>query len=73
MIQLWVKLDIQYKANLKLTKNADITQNFKISIKNYKRLKKKVKNIVIKIKPKYIIYCSNTVMIKEGYIKEFYK
>ena len=44
-----------------------------MSIKNYKRLKKRVKDIVIKIKSKHVIYYSNTIMIKEGYIKEFYK
>ena len=60
-----------YKVNLKLIKDIDITQGFKISIKNYNRLKERVKDIIIKVKPKYIIYCDNSIIIKEGHIKEF--
>jgi hypothetical protein len=59
--------------NLKLTKDVDVAYGFRINIKNYKRLKERVEDVVIKIKPKYIIYYSNTTIIKEGYIKEFYK
>ena len=73
MIQLWAKLDIQYKVNLKLIKDTDIAQGFKISIKNYKRLKERVKNIAIKIKFKHVIYRGNTTIIKEEHVEEFYK
>jgi hypothetical protein len=59
--------------NPKSTKNADIVQSFKINIKNYNRLKERVKDIIIKVKPEYITYHSNFIIIKEGYIKEFYK
>ena len=62
-----------YKANPKLTKDIDITQSFKISIKNYNRLKERVKNVTIKIKPEHIIYYSNFAIIKEGHIKKFCK
>ena len=72
-MQLWAKLNIQYKANLKPIKNIDIAQGFRISIENYKKLKERVKDIIIKIKPKYITYRSNFMMIKEKYIKEFCK
>jgi len=64
---------VWYKANLKLTKDTDIAQGFRITIKNYNRLKKRVKDVAIKVKPKYIIYYGNFIIIKEGYIKEFYK
>ena len=59
--------------NLKLTKDIDITKGFRISIKNYNRLKERVKDIAIKVKPKHIIYYGNSIIIKEGYVKEFYK
>ena len=62
-----------YKVNLKPIKDIDIAQGFRISIENYKRLKERVEDIVIKIKPKYMTYCSNSIMMKEGHIKEFYK
>jgi len=32
-----------------------------------------VKDIVIKVKPKYIIYRGNFIIIKEGHVKKFYK
>jgi len=32
-----------------------------------------VKDVVIKVKPKYVIYRGNSTIIKEGYVKEFYK
>ena len=44
-----------------------------MSIKNYNRLKERVKDIMIKVKPKHVIYRGNSIIIKEGYIKEFYK
>ena len=62
-----------YKANLKLTKDTNIAQGFGITIKNYNRLKERVKDIIIKVKPKHVIYCGNSIIIKEGHVKEFYK
>jgi len=32
-----------------------------------------VKDIVIKVKPKYVTYYGNSTIMKEGHIKEFYK
>ena len=73
MTQLWAKPDAWYKANLKPTKDVDIAQGFKISIKNYNRLKEMVKDVVIKVKPKHVTYYGNSIIIKKGHVKEFYK
>jgi len=32
-----------------------------------------VKDITIKVKPKHVIYYGNSIIIKKGYVKEFYK
>ena len=32
-----------------------------------------VKDIAIKVKLKYVIYYGNSIIIKEGHVKEFYK
>jgi len=32
-----------------------------------------VKDVVIKVKPKHVTYRGNSMIIKEGYVKEFYK
>jgi len=32
-----------------------------------------VKDVIIKVKPKHVIYYGNSIIIKEGHIKEFYK
>lgn len=73
MTQLWAKPDAWYKANPKPTKDADIAQGFGITIENYNRLKERVEDVAIKVKPEHVTYRGNSTMMKEGHVEEFCK